>query len=215
MTLKINIGCGQTPTKGWRNYDKSWSIRLAKKPLIAFILRKSGFLSEPQQQFISFAKKENILWANAIKKIPEKNASVDVLYSSHMIEHIEKDDVGKFFKEARRILKSGGAIRIAVPNINYHVENYLKDGDADKLIESTHLTRKSPKTIISKIKYFIIGDRNHQWMYDGNSLCQLLSSSGFQEPQVMEAGSTNISDPGALDLKERSPESVFVEAINP
>ena len=215
MTLKINIGCGQTPTKGWRNYDNSWSIRLAKKPLAAFILGKLGFLSGPQQQFMSFAKKKNILWANATKRIPEKSASVDVVYSSHMIEHIEKEDVEIFFKEARRILKSGGTMRIAVPNIKYHVENYLKDGDADKFIEGTHLTRNRPKTIISKIKYLIIGDRNHQWMYDGNSLCQLLSSAGFQEPIVMESGSTNIAEPGALDLKERSPESVFVEAINP
>jgi len=215
MTLKINIGCGQTPTKGWRNYDNSWSIRLAKKPLLAYMLGKSGLLSEPQQQFISFAKNENVLWANATKLIPEESASVDVVYSSHMIEHIEKEDVEMFFKEARRILKTGATIRIAVPNIKYHVENYMKNGDADKFIEGTHLTRKKPKTIIAKIKYLIIGDRNHQWMYDGNSLCQLLSSAGFKEPQVMESGSTNISEPGALDLKERSPESVFVEAINP
>ena len=31
ISLKINIGCGDTPTKGWRNYDNSWSVRLAKK----------------------------------------------------------------------------------------------------------------------------------------------------------------------------------------
>ena len=30
-SLKINIGCGDTPTKGWSNYDNSWSVRLAKK----------------------------------------------------------------------------------------------------------------------------------------------------------------------------------------
>lgn len=215
MALKINIGCGQTPTKGWRNYDNSYSIRLAKKPLLAFILGKAGFLSDPQQQFISFIKKGNILWADATKRIPEENASVGIVYSSHMIEHIEREDVEIFLKESRRILESGGIIRIAVPNIKYHVENYLKDGDADKFIEGTLLTRKRPKTITEKIKYLVIGDRNHQWMYDGNSLCQLLSSAGFQEPQVMEAGSTNIAEPGALDLKERSPESVFVEAINP
>lgn len=215
MTIKINIGCGQTPTKGWKNYDNSWSVRLAKKPLVAFVLGKSGFLSGPQKQFISFAKKEKILWANATKRIPEDTASVDVVYSSHMIEHIEKEEVKIFLKEARRILKSGGILRIAVPNIKHHVENYLQDGDADKFIESTHLTRKRPQTFIEKQKYLILGDRNHQWMYDGNSLCKILSSAGFQEPRVMEAGSTNIAEPGDLDLRERSPESVFVETVNP
>jgi SAM-dependent methyltransferase len=215
ISLKINIGCGDTPTKGWRNYDNSWSTRLAKKKVLTYILWKSGFLSEAQDKFISFANNENILWANGIKRIPENDSTTDAVYSSHMIEHIEKEDVALFFKEVRRILKSGGIIRLAVPNIKYQVDNYLKDGDADKFIESTYLTRKQPKTIIAKIKYLIIGDRNHQWMYDGKSLCNLLSSAGFEEPRILETGLTTIPDPGMLDLKERSLESVFVEACNP
>ena len=214
ISLKINIGCGDTPTKGWRNYDNSWSVRLAKKKVLTYILCKSGFLSEAQDKFISFAINANILWADGIKRIPENDSSVDVIYSCHMVEHLEKPDVASFFKEARRILKSGGIIRLAVPNIKYQVDNYLKDGDADKFIESTHLTRKKPKTIIAKIKYLLIGDRNHQWMYDGKSLCNLLSSAGFEEPKILEPGLTTIPDPGTLDLKERSPESVFVEAVN-
>ena len=215
ISLKINIGCGDTPTKGWRNYDNSWSIRLAKKKVLTYILWKSRFLSEAQDKFISFAENANIMWADGIKRIPENDSSVDVIYSCHMVEHLEKLDVASFFKEARRILKSGGIIRLAVPNIKYQVDNYLKDGDADKFIESTHLTRKKPKTIIAKIKYLIIGDRNHQWMYDGKSLCNLLSSAGFEKPRILEPGLTTIPDPGMLDLKERSPESVFVEACNP
>ena len=183
--------------------------------MLTYILWKSGFLSEAQDKFISFAKNANILWADGIKRIPENDSSVDVIYSCHMVEHLEKLDVASFFKEARRTLKSGGIIRLAVPNIKYQVDNYLKDGDADKFIESTHLTRKRPKTIIAKIKYLIIGDRNHQWMYDGKSLCNLLSSAGFEEPRILETGLTTIPDPGMLDLKERSPESVFVEACNP
>ena len=77
------------------------------------------------------------------------------------------------------------------------------------------LTRKNPKTLIEKIKYLIIGDRNHQWMYDGKSLCKLLSLYGFKEPRVLEVSQTSILAPGMLDLKERSDESVFVEAFNP
>ena len=215
ISLKINIGCGDTPTKGWRNYDNSWSVRLAKNKLLTYILWKSWFLSEAQDKFISFAKNANILWADGIKRIPENDSSVDVIYSCHMIEHLEKLDVASFFKEARRILKSGGIIRLAVPNIKYQVDNYLKDGDADKFIESTYLTRKKPKTIIAKIKYLIIGDRNHQWMYDGKSLCKLLSSAGFYEPCILEPSLTTIPDPGMLNLKERLSESVYVEACNP
>jgi len=215
MSLNLNIGCGDTPTKGWRNYDNSWSVRLAKNNVLTYVLRETGVFSASQLKFISFAENSNILWANGIKRIPENDSTADAVYSSHMIEHIEKEDVVLFFKEVRRILKSGGIIRLAVPDIKLQAEKYIQDGDADNFIETTSLTRKYPKTFIDKIKYLIIGDRNHQWMYDGKSLCKLLSSAGFNEPCILEPGLTTIPDPGMLNLKERLSESVYVEACNP
>lgn len=215
MSLRLNIGCGQTPTNGWRSYDNSWSIRFARVPILASIMGKLGLISKSQQEFISFAKKANIEWADATKHIPQNDQSVDVIYSSHMLEHLEREDAIKFLKEARRVLKHGGVIRISVPDIKCLVENYLKDADADNFIEATLLARKKPKTLFEKMRYLIIGDRNHQWMYDGNSLCKLLLTVGFQTPRAMQAGTTIIPDPGELDLEERGLESVFVEAINP
>jgi len=215
MSLNLNIGCGDTPTKGWRNYDNSWSVRLAKNNVLTYVLRETGVFSASQLKFITFSENANILWANGIKRIPENDSTADAVYSSHMIEHIEKDDVSLFFKEVRRILKSGGIIRLAVPDIKLQAEKYIQDGDADNFIETTSLTRKYPKTFIDKIKYLIIGDRNHQWMYDGKSLCKLLSSAGFNEPCILEPGLTTIPDPGMLNLKERLSESVYVEACNP
>lgn len=215
MGNKINIGCGQTPIKGWINYDNSWSIHLAKKPFLEFILDKIGILSSPQKQFISFIKINNILWADAIKYIPEENNSADVIYTSHMLEHIEKKELTVFFQESRRILKSGGIMRVSVPDIQLQIERYLKNEDADQFIEQTLLTRRKPKSIIAKIKYLIIGDRNHQWMYDGKSLCKLLIISGFKEVTIMKAGFTNIKNHSNLNLNERSDESIYVEAVNP
>ena len=211
---RINFGCGQTPTRGWKNYDNSWSVRLARMPIFLSIVSKLGLISKPQQNFISMVKEANIRWADATKCIPEKNGTIDVIYSSHMLEHLERDDALQFLKEARRILKSGGFIRIAVPDMKYCVENYLKDGDIDSFIENTRLTRKRPRTLIEKLKYLIVGDRNHQWMYDGNSLCKLLLAAGFNEPRVMEPGCTIIPESGEINLEERVPESVFVEAVS-
>ncbi len=215
MNRRVNIGCGKTPIQGWNNYDNSISLYLAKMPRVTFILAKLGLLLTPQSEFISFAKESNIKWANAVKHIPEADNSVDVLYSSHMLEHLDKEEAKSFLKEALRILTHNGIIRIAVPDIECNVKNYLKNGDADNFIESTNLTRKKPKALIDKIKYLIVGGRNHQWMYDGNSLCKLLLSVGFKNPHVVKAGSTMISNPGNLNLSERMPGSVFVEAIKP
>ena len=153
------------------------------------------------------------MWANAVERIPEQDDSVDVLYSSHMMEHIEKQDARLFLNETRRVLKPGGIVRIAVPDIHYHVENYLSHGDADEFIKGTLLTKDKPRTILQKVKYLIFGDRHHLWMYDGKSLCQLLSEAGFKDPTIMAPGTTTIKKPGDLNLQERAPESVFVEGV--
>jgi hypothetical protein len=93
------------------------------------------------------------------------------------------------------------------------VERYLASGQADPFVERIFLERTKPRTIFEKVKYLMVGDRSRKWMYDERSLCNLLSASGFQNVKVMEPGSTVIEEPGALNLRERSPESVFAEGL--
>ena len=59
----------------------------------------------------------------------------------------------------------------------------------------------------------MIGYRQHQWMYDGKSLCNLLKNIGFRKVQIFKNGLTQISDPEGLDLNERSEQSVYVEGV--
>ncbi|MDB4916847.1 MAG: hypothetical protein JWM95_4491 [Gemmatimonadetes bacterium] len=211
----LNVGCGQAPTPGWTNYDNSPSVRLIRKPLRLWVLRRLGIVQAEQEDFIAFARKSAIDWADVTRSIPEANQTVDVIYSSHMLEHLDNEQAMRFLAEARRVLIHGGIIRLALPNIRYHVDNYLQDGDADRFIRAILLTHPRNKTLIEKLKYLWIGERHHAWMYDGASLCKLLTAAGFHDARELESGATSIKDPGALNLRERSPESVFVEAVNP
>ena len=94
-------------------------------------------------------------------------------------------------------------------------ENIINIMNAEEFMEAMMVTDISPKSVMEKLKFVIIGSRNHNWMYDGRSLCKLLDSCGFENPTVMNAGLTMIPESGELNLMERSPESVFVEAIKP
>jgi len=212
---KVNIGCGQTPVHGWCNYDNSLSIYLSMHPLIYWISSKIGLLKESQKDFIAFAQKNDIKYADATKQIPLPDNSVEVLYACHMVEHLCQDDLNRFFKEAMRILVPNGTIRVVVPDLRKLVDQYLLDGDGNKFVESTLLTHPKPKTIVDKIKFLIVGDRHHQWMYDGPSMAVLLSTVGFMKPRILPAGATGIPDPGELNLKERADESVYLEALSP
>lgn len=209
---RVNIGCGQTPTPGWLNYDNSLSIRLARYSLLAAVAEKLGLLGEGPKSFVSFAKNSDIIWADATKRIPLPDNSVEVLYSSHMVEHLDREEAKLFLQEAYRVLAPNGIIRIAVPDLKKLVNQYITEGKADLFIERTLLTRQRPKTVLDRLKYLIVGDRHHLWMYDGSSMARLLSAMGFKEPRVLEPGSTTIPNPGAVNLYERAEESVYVEA---
>lgn len=210
----LNVGCGCTPTEGWSNYENSLSLQIAKMPILTSLLKRLGLLNEQQRQAIAFFNKTSIKYADARKRIPEADHSVDVLYSSHMLEHLNVNEARTFLAEAKRVLKHNGYIRIAVPDLRFIIDDYLHTGDADKFMNDTGLSRQSVKRVSQRIRFLFVGDRGHKHMYDGDSLCRFLESVGFKKAKVMPEGETMIPEPGALNLAERAPSSVYVEAIN-
>lgn len=211
---RVNVGCGQSPTKGWRNFDNSPSLYLARIPGLSQVLTGTGLISKQQASFIQFCRTHSVEHGNATKGLPLKSGSVEVLYSSHMFEHLDREEAKLFLNEARRILCPGGIIRLAVPDIRMRAEKYMKELDADEFIASTNMARPRPRTLAKRIGILVVGTRQHQWMYDGASLSRLLESHGFNSPKVLPAGETQIVEPGDLNLHERSSESVYVEAFN-
>lgn len=212
---RINIGCGDVPTPGWLNYDNSPTVRIAGWPLIARLLGLLGLLSRKQQQFVATVQRDRVRYADAINSIPHRDRSVEIIYTCHMLEHLDRSEARRFLAEARRVLIAGGIIRIAVPDLHFHVESYLREGDADRFVNDIFMATSRKTGLIGKLRYLLVGERHHLWMYDGRSLCHLLTEAGFQNPRIVPSGTTTIPDPGQLDLAERSPESVFVEAVNP
>jgi len=64
-------------------------------------------------------------------RLPLPYLSVEKIYCSHVIEHIDDRAARMFFQECHRVLKYGGRLRLACPNAEKAIENYQKHGDAD------------------------------------------------------------------------------------
>ena len=57
-----------------------------------------------------------------------KNNSIEYIYTSHFLEHLKyPKDVKAFLERCYRLLKAGGVIRIAVPDIEIIIDAYIKD----------------------------------------------------------------------------------------
>lgn len=209
---RINIGCGMSPTRGWLNFDNSTSIKLSKYPVLARGLFKLKLIEPAQMTYISFCQSHDILWADATRRIPLPDNSVDVLYSSHMLEHLDRVEAGLFLAEANRVLVPGGMLRLALPDLEKIVATYRANGDADAFVESAHMCAPRPRSLLARLKNLVTGARHHHWMYDGASLSKLVAAHGFRDATVLESGETGIENHEPLDLREREDESVYVEA---
>jgi predicted SAM-dependent methyltransferase len=59
-----------------------------------------------------------------VDRLPFDDNSVDLIYASHVLEHVPWQKTGDALAEAYRILKPGGSIEVWVPDFEYIVECY-------------------------------------------------------------------------------------------
>lgn len=60
-----------------------------------------------------------------ITNLPFENDSVDLIYSSHVIEYFDRSEVNYLLTEWLRVLKKNGKLRIAVPDFEKMSELYV------------------------------------------------------------------------------------------
>ena len=73
--------------------------------------------------------------ANLSGRLPFKDDSMDVVYSSQFIEHILRHMLPLFFQECWRILKQGGRVRFVLPDLENLCREYLtcrENGEQEK-----------------------------------------------------------------------------------
>lgn len=84
----------------------------------------------------------NVIAHNLLYGIPFADNYFDVVYHSHVLEHFPKSLAQNFINECFRVLKSGGIIRVVVPDLEKIVKEYLinleKAFQGDELAEEKY-----------------------------------------------------------------------------
>lgn len=220
--IKVNIGSGPHGLPDWINLD--WGILplLSKITWLRHSLINTGLLSRNYHKDWP----SNLRLWDCRRRLPFENGSVDFIYTSHFLEHLPRYQARKVLVECKRVLRPSGILRVSVPDVRLLAEKYLQgekqlftlespDLESRRLRNLTdlfveefygHDTSFQPTFVQSVQRRFI---RGHLWMYDYESLSDLLHTAGFTVVRRCEPGHGEVPAIEFLDIHRHF--SLFVE----
>jgi predicted SAM-dependent methyltransferase len=144
------------------------------------------------------------LYMDATVRWPVEDASVELIYSDNVIEHIPLIPARAFFAEAYRVMQPGGVIRFVTPDLRAHVDRYLAGvapkGDPEaKVYEESGLVVEHP---IDWVQIPIASFEHHLgYVYDFETLKAELQRAGFEKVERFPLNESQHPDLAGLDLR--------------
>lgn len=138
---------------------------------------------------ISYMESKHGAYMDAGQPFPFPDASFNYVYSEHLFEHLTYQQAQNMLKESYRVLKPGGVIRIATPDLRFLLGLYQ---DPEKPLHKEYIayTAKNgglPSTAVYVINRFHTA-WGHQIIYDKETLSQALQQAGFKDICSCEVG---------------------------
>jgi predicted SAM-dependent methyltransferase len=140
--------------------------------------------------------------------IPFPTATVDCIYSSHLLEHMAYPEISQLLADCYRALKPGGLISISVPDAEHYITAYVQGVNFSDSVCHWAPGLCDTGSPIDQVNYIAYMGGHHKYMFDKQNLIRLLLMSGFRDATLRGF------DP-SLDLPERDFESIYAEASKP
>ena len=134
---RINIGSSLVVVDDWINIDLSINSLVARRPhwLISLVYRFTGVKQWcSKQRYVDTLANNRFVFHDIRYGLPFSENMVEYIYSSHFLEHLYRPDAEYCLREAFRILKPNGRIRICVPDLEYAFDLYRK-GDKETALK--------------------------------------------------------------------------------
>ena len=171
--------------------------------------RMDGFLHVEKNIYKSKSGLPEIL-ADITVKIPLADNSVDLVYSRNTLEHLTYRELINHLLESQRILKTGGYIRMVVPNFEMWIKEfedkiYRPDREPNPDLPNENYV----DTFVANVLY-----HDHFYLHNLDTLSRALLKTGFVGIRECEPGDTKMStaSPQFLKAEIRKHEFLILEA---
>ena len=198
-----HLGCGELLVSNFLNIDMfSFGDYVPALPLPKYLKKTPYFFAYDLE-----------------KGIPASLNSLDVIYHSHLLEHLDHNSGILFLQNCYECLRVGGVMRFALPDLKIWCDNYVANNKIffqtyksqyDFGLEDSWKEYKSKGHVFSSMLY----NWGHKMAYDFESLEDKLSKIGFKNINSANWGESNLI-PSILELEplqsDRKFESLVIE----
>lgn len=205
-SVSVQYGCGHTAPIQWMNFDASPTLRLQRLPLLG---RLTSVGNPPFP--------DNVRYGDIVRGLPLNDSTVDIIYCSHVLEHLTRADCMSALRATHRLLKPGGTFRLVLPDLQALVQAYVEDPDsarADTFMRASYLGQESRRDLMQRLRDGL-GNSRHQWMWDGPSMLNALCDVGFTACRVAQFGDSSNELFKLVESPERWHGSIGFEATRP
>jgi len=153
---------------------------------------------------------------DACQPLPFAADSIDWVYAEHMIEHIKLADAMRWTREVKRMLRTGGLLRITTPDLGKYVAGYLHDDGFFARHREASMKAGVP---LESRRAFMVNQifrfHGHQWIYDFDELRYVLGLAGFPAESIAERAFREgvIPEVASMDRAFRRAETIYIEAL--
>lgn len=106
-------------------------------------------------------------------RLPYEENSIDLIYCSHMIEHLKRNNISQSLKHWYFILKFGGELQLSTPDFESICRHYIENKDVEKVLG-----------------LLVGGQRDlydfHRSLFDFNFLSKILLDIGFKSVERVD-----------------------------
>jgi len=160
---KLHLGAGEHPRAGWLNTDLH-----------------------------DYGRPEELVYLDARRPFPLRDASFDFVFSEHMLEHLSYAEGLQCLRECLRVLRPGGRIRIATPSLERLVQLY----DSELTEVQRRYLRWAVDSFVPEtdapLPGFVVNNFMHAWghrfVYDRDTLRHALEAAGFVDVEDARVG---------------------------